>query len=237
MEKGSFTDIYHPNDEKLFENASVDVLIYRYLKQPTENIVLYNNEKRYIHNYKGCLIFSKDIHKQKTLGEYFDIYVGMVSGKESVFKCDIGNIRIIVGDNEYEKYILVNEYPSGIKDIDKKLLENKSLLLERKMSKFTDDNWFKWGALRNIRVMEEHKGEECIYIHNLTRKNNVSFKGVIQYYGGNLIMLKPKSILKDPLNLDNIVKYINSDTFKEKYTYSNRFKIGQRQLCNAPISL
>jgi adenine-specific DNA-methyltransferase len=32
MENGSFTHIFHPNDEKMFENASIDVIIFRYCK-------------------------------------------------------------------------------------------------------------------------------------------------------------------------------------------------------------
>ena len=37
------------------------------------------------------------------------------------------------------------------------------------------------------------------------------------------------------VDLKKIVEYLNSDTFKENYTFSGRFKIGHRQLCNASI--
>ena len=30
MNKGTFTDIYHPHNEKLFEYASIDIIIFRY---------------------------------------------------------------------------------------------------------------------------------------------------------------------------------------------------------------
>ena len=29
---GTFTHIYHPHNEKLFENASIDVIVFRYCK-------------------------------------------------------------------------------------------------------------------------------------------------------------------------------------------------------------
>ena len=37
-------------------------------------------------------------------------------------------------------------------------------------------------------------------------------------------------------NLEKIVDYLNSDTFKSNYMYSGRFKIGHRQLSNSYIS-
>ena len=53
----------------------------------------------------------------------------------------------------------------------------------------------------------------------------------MNYFGGGLIMLKPKK----KCNLNNIVSYINSDTFKENFIFSGRFKIGHRQISNSYI--
>ena len=44
-------------------------------------------------------------------------------------------------------------------------------------------------------------------------------------------MLKPNK----KCNLNNIVSYINSDNFKDKFMFSGRFKIGHRQLYNSYI--
>ena len=45
-------------------------------------------------------------------------------------------------------------------------------------------------------------------------------------------MLIPKN---KTIELDKVVNYLNSDNFKENFIYSNRFKIGQKQLNNANI--
>ena len=46
FENGSFTHIYHPHNENLFENASIDVIIFRYCKnKKLDKTVLYNDEK------------------------------------------------------------------------------------------------------------------------------------------------------------------------------------------------
>ena len=42
-------------------------------------------------------------------------------------------------------------------------------------------------------------------------------------------MLRPKI----ECNIDNIVSYINSNTFKENFMFSGRFKIGHRQISNS----
>jgi adenine-specific DNA-methyltransferase len=87
------------------------------------------------------------------------------------------------------------------------------------------------GALRNIVNINKNLGKECIYIYNLTRKSKVAFLGKVSYFGGGLIMLKPKK----KCNLNKIIEYLNSDLFKNNYIFSKRFKIGHRILSNSFI--
>ena len=72
-------------------------------------------------------------------------------------------------------------------------------------------------------------------MYNLTRKSNVAFLGKVQYFGGGLIILIPKKKYSLKLNLNNILSYINSSTFKNNFMFSGRFKIGHRQICNSYI--
>ena len=51
MENGTFTHIYHPHNEKLFEGASIDVIIFRYCKNKLlEKKIMYNDKLQYITN-------------------------------------------------------------------------------------------------------------------------------------------------------------------------------------------
>jgi hypothetical protein len=79
--------------------------------------------------------------------------------------------------------------------------------------------------------MEENHNTKCIYVRNLTRFDVIAFEGKIQYFGGKLLMLKPKK----NVNLTNIINYLNSKEFKRNFTYSGRFKIGQKQLLDSII--
>ena len=234
LKNGSFTHIFHPNDEKLFEKASIDIIIFRYCKdKKLEKKVLYNDKLLHIINSDGLITFSENKNKDKLLfKDCFDIYVGIVSGKESVYKnSEIGNIEVLNGYNKIDKYIFIKEYPSNNKKINEYLLKNKDELIKRKIRKFNNNNWFEWGAPRNIKTIEKFKDDECIYIYNLTRNNNIAFKGKINYFGGNLIMLKPK----ENYDLDKIISYLNSEKFKNNFMFSNRFKIGHRQISNSYI--
>lgn len=229
MNSGTFTHVYHPHDEKLFIDASVDIVIFRYYKDITDDrLTLYNDKQLYIKNNSGLITFTETIDDQCYLfSKYFDVYVGLVSGKENVYKNErLGNLNILISYGEECKYIYIDKYPCGNKEIDTYLHQYKDELLSRKIRKFTEKNWFEWGAPRNISIMEKHKGEKCIYMYNLTRKNNVAFAGQVQPFGAGLIMLKPKK----EMDLQKIIEYLNSKQFKENFMYSGRFKIGHRQI-------
>ncbi len=231
---GAFTHIYHPNNDKLFKDATIDIIVFRYCK----NVILpkicnYNNENMYINNSDGLITFSKNQNNYtKTFSDLFDIYVGLVSGKDEVYKNEsLGNISVITGENKIEKFIYIDKYPSNNIEINNYLLQNKSELLKRKIRNFNENNWFEWGAPRNINTISDNLGSDCIYIYNLTRKDRIAFKGNVNYFGGSLLILIPKQ----NIDLQLIIDYLNSNNFKDNFMFSGRFKIGHRQLSNSYI--
>lgn len=234
ISNGTFTHIYHPHKENLFKNASIDIIIFRYYKNKNKNKeVLYNNKLQYIINNDGLITFSDSkITNSVFFKDYFNIYVGLVSGRENVYKNEkYGNIEVLNGENILDKYIYIEKFPCDNEELNQYLLSNKNELINRKIRKFNEKNWFEWGALRNINNIKNNIGKECIYIYNLTRKKNIAFKGEVKYFGGKLLILIPKK----KINIDNVVQYLNSDIFKNKFTFSNRFKIGHRQISNSHI--
>ena len=252
MLEGSFTHIFHPHNEKMFENASIDVIIFRYCKNNinlNDKKVLYNDKLLYITNSDGLITFSEEntnnindnnqgnrnSNSNIMFKDYFDIYVGIVSGKEEVYKNqELGNINVLTSYDTVEKYIYLEKYPCDDEKVNKYLLEHKKELIERKIKKFNENNWFEWGAPRNIKSINKNMEKDCIYIYNLTRKLNVAFLGKVNYFGGNLIMLKPKKIIEIS-QLNKIISYMNSNTFKDNFMFSKRFKIGHRQISNSYI--
>lgn len=233
MSSGTFTHIYHPHNEKLFSNASIDVIVYRYCKSTTINKkVLYNGNLLNIINTNGLITFEENLINGVAFNDYFDVYVGLVSGKEEVFKNkELGNIDVLNGNGVLEKYIYVEQFPCADNKINEHLEANKNVLIERGIRKFDENNWFEWGAPRNISIIKSSLGKECIYVHNLTRKPIVAFVSSVGYFGGGLIMCVPKK----PCDLNKIVSYINSEKLKNQFMFSGRCKIGHRQISNLII--
>ena len=250
MDNGTFTHIYHPHNEKMFDDASIDVLIFRYCKNRLKvKQALYNDKLLYITNSNGLITFGEENTITSVSGgssgssgssgsgsvifqEYFDIYVGLVSGKEEVFKNEeLGNIEVLNGEDKVNKYIYINKYPCENEKVNTHLLHHKKVLIDRGIRKFDEYNWFEWGAPRNITTINNNINKDCIYIYNLTRRPNVAFLGKVKYFGGGLIMLKPKK----ECDLNSIVSYMNSNKFKDNFMFSGRFKIGHRQISNSYI--
>ena len=113
--------------------------------------------------------------------------------------------------------------------------------MSRKIRRFTEKDWFHWGAPRNLRRIATHWGMDCIYIRTLSRHAEVAFLGKVQYFGGGLMCLIPidqakdrnrKSNRKRKRFLETTVAFLNSTEFQTDYIYAGRFKIGQKQTLN-----
>jgi adenine-specific DNA-methyltransferase len=242
MEQGTFTHIIHPNKENLFKEANIDVIIFRYCKDTSlPKKCLVNDKEKYLINTNGIITFSDNelLESIKTVKDYFDVYVGMVTGKEDVFKnTNYGNIKILNDKDKLDSYILLDEFPTEKEPLNKYLLKHKSILINRKIKKFNEDNWFQWGALRNYNTIKEKLGQKCIYVKTLTRKSEVAFIGKVQLFGGGLLIMIPKEDSTiTVLQLHKITHYLNSEDFKKNYTYSGRFKIGHKLLCNSLLNI
>ena len=221
MQNGSFTDIYHPSEENLFDYASINILLFRYCKNPSlPKKCLYNGILKNIHINNGTILFlDESISNYKTFSDYFDIYVGLVSARDEIYKNDIGNIDVLVSKNCMEKFIYPKIFPTQNESIDNYLQEHKVELISRKIRKFNEDNWFEWGAPRNVETMEKEIGKNCIYVHNLTRKDEIAFEGEVGYFGGSLIMMIP------PHFSQNSMLFVGLNVFKDllckSFAYTN----------------
>ena len=50
-------------------------------------------------------------------------------------------------------------------------------------------------------------------------------------------MIPKEDITISNQQLQHITHYLNSDDFKKNYTYSGRFKIGHKLLCNSLLNI
>ena len=233
-ENGSFTDFMFPHDEKLFEGASIDVLAFRYEKGLTNKKTIVNGKDVFCNVNKGIITFSDSEVSGTPIDSIFNVYVGLVSGRDKIYRVPFGNTDILIDKDKVEKYIFIDTFPTKNVQIDTHLQKHKIELLDRKIKKFSESNWFEWGAPRNISSIKKYWDKSCIYIRNMTRNKEVAFIGKVQYFGGSLLCLVPKENI-DESEIKKIVKHINSTTFQNDYMYSGRFKIGQKQISNSVV--
>lgn len=234
VKEGSFTDFLFPHNEKLFEGANVDVLVFRYQrtcpKTPGQRTTV-NGKEVFCNVRNGILTFSDTEIKGTPLSDLFDVYVGLVSGKDEVYCNAIGNMDILCDKGKTKKFIFTESFPTGNNAINAHLQVNKASLLERKIRKFNEENWFQWGAPRNIKTIEKNIGNPCIFLRNMTRNQEVAFTEKVQHFGGSLLCLIPKKNMAQE-DLEKIVSFLNTKDFQKDYIYAGRFKIGHKQACN-----
>jgi len=233
-QNGAFTDFLFPNNEKLFHGASIDVVVFRYEKGATNKKVLVNGKEVFCNVNKGIITFSDSEVYGYPIDSQFNVYVGLTSGRDEIYKVPFGNIDILNDKDRVEKYIFTESFPTKNTEIDTHLESHKAELLERKIRKFSETNWFKWGAPSNISTIKKKWSQPCIYIKTMTRKKEVAFLGQVQYFGASLLCLVPKV---SGINLEKVVQYINSSTFQKNYMYSGRFRIGHKQISTAILPL
>lgn len=241
LSNGSFTDIYHPHKEKLFYKASQDVIVFRYQKGLKHAIVKYNDIDMNIRINQGNVYF-KPVDNinvkhevEAKLSDVFDVKVGMISGAENIFNNDaLGNVSILTASG-IKKEILIDKIDEQAPtEIVAYLVQHKKHLIERKIRKFNDNNWFQWGCLRNVKFMLEHKNEPCLYAKVLTRNSNVFFTGKVQLYDGSLLCMFPKQHVTEE-QLDRLSNCLNSCEFLQHFLYSGRYKVGQKTLSDCPV--
>jgi adenine-specific DNA-methyltransferase len=235
VKAGSFTDFLFPNNETLFDDANVDVLVFRYEKGVYTSHANINTKRMFCNIKNGIITFSDEEKKGSSINEHFDIYVGIVSGKDEVYLHKAGNLDVLTDKDTIKKFIFTDTFPTTNQLINTHLLANKQALLSRKIKKFNEKNWFEWGAPRNMKKIESHLGKTCIYVRNMTRKAEVAFIGKVQQFGGSLLSLIPKETTSDEQVITTL-EYLNTDEFKKDYMYAGRFKIGHKQVSNVIVS-
>lgn len=225
---GAFTHFLFPHDETLFPGAAVDVMAFRYQKGQTEGNTIVNDVSQTYQVRKGILTFTTPSNRLP-FADSFDVYVGLVSGRDEIYRTEHANIDLLIDQNITQRFLFPEAFPTENPAANQYLLEHKEALLQRKIRKFTEKNWWEWGAPRNLQTIRAQWGRPCIYVRNITRQKEVAFLGTVQYFGGGLLCMIPK----DPLSLDPIVEWLNTDAFQKEYRYAGRFKMGQKQLLQA----
>jgi len=240
---GGFTHFLFPHDEGLFADAAVDVMVFRYEYGADPNTTQVNGILQRLICSDGIVTFAEAAATDTATAElnriadFFDVYVGIVSGRDEIYRQPFGDTDILIDEGKTERFILPRAFPTGNAQIDAHLTSHKAELMGRRIRKFSEKNWFEWGALRNVTPITEALGRPCIYIRTMTRKAAVAFEGTVQFFGGNLICLVPKTSVPSTDIAPLIERtLISIQAARESYVYAGRYKIGHKQISQLVIS-
>lgn len=236
---GNFTHFIDCGETKLFDDADVPALcIFRFQKNYTGTTKYYNSLESYEKetyitkqsNFGKTISFTNGNIGIKKISDYFDVRVGLVTGLESVFKVQENNnfedeclIQMMTTNKTLVDYLYLDNFNSidDIPPITREfIMSKKDELLKRKIKKFTKNNWWKYGAIRNLKFMESNRPR--IYGLMKTRDNNPFWLGQPRtYFSGGVFSL----FLKKNVDIDliDVVHYLNSDEFKQVLSDSNMY--------------
>ena len=214
--EGGFTYWQEFGDEKIFTDACPNVVIFRWVKNGKHQIDININN--------GFLSFEKQKKKNILyIKDIFDVYVGGASGANKIFIQEDGNIDLVVSTTKKDGKTKKAHYSSKPTDY---LLNHKTELLNRKIKKFTENNWWEWG--RKIR----HIDKEKIYVNNKTRDPAPFFTNDSGWFDGSIIALIPKENCN--YTIEKLISLLNNNNWEEQgFKVGGRLIFGQKSLLNS----
>lgn len=154
--------------------------------------------------------------------DLFSVKVGASSGANSIFKSKNGNMEFVCSDTckngKLTKFLFNVQH--------EQLIPYKSLLINRKGSKFNDKNWFTWARKHYI------SDKKRIYVNCKTRNKKPFFINDCNNYDGAILAIFPKFNLSDE-DLIEICGLLNLVNWEDLgFICGGRFLFSQKALEN-----
>ena len=216
--EGSISHFYDLGDQNIFKDFSPNCAIWRWIKAEKHKKL---TDGRRFSCKNGQLLFGEQ-KEMESINDYFDVRVGAVSGADNIFTSSKGNKKFVCSTTVKDKELRTMIYNKK----DRTLNKHKQTLLQRRIRKFDESNWWEWG-----RKYHEKEGER-IYVNCKTRNPNPFFQSDVMAYDGSILALFPKK----KINLSKAVEKLNqTDWNKKGFVCGGRLIFSQRSLQNSPI--
>lgn len=217
-EQGTITDFIELGDEKIFNGATPNCVIFRFEK---DNFSRKTNNTKNFSVVNGQIFFTSNEYNIK-FSDLFYVKVGAVSGADKCFMNDKGNKSFVFSETCKTGKIRKMFYNKKSKELE----PYKNELLNRRIRKFTEDDWYAWG-----RKYYESQ-EERIYVNCKTRNKNPFFYHKCKAYDGSVLAIFPK-FNTTTKELKEIAKELNHVNWEELgFVCDGRFIFSQNALEN-----
>ena len=217
-EEGSFTHFYDLGDARVFPGFSPNCAIWRWVKGAQSRRI---QDGRIFECRNGLICFNPG--GEKTIGDYFQVRVGAVSGADRIFAdekrgCTDFVFSRTAQSGETRRMIYERR--------DRSLYPHKPELLRRRVRRFDESNWWRWG--RGYYRADSPR----LYVNCKTRHPRPFFSHAARAWDGSVLALFPKA----GVNLARMAKKLNDANWGEMgFVCDGRFLFTQRSLTNAPL--
>jgi len=235
---GAVTDFIHCGEEKLFSDAAVPFLcIVRFVKgaaqkdlrwwpsfekaslakKPEKRVLLTQDDRWLILPKKTAA----QIRSWGRLSDQFDVRVGLVSGADDVFRLtDPSKVepecikKQVTSERKLVDFVFVDNHSTlhDVPPLARKLLrKHKTRLESRRIRVFNKNNWWHYGAVRNLAHMESSTPR--FFAMAKTRHSKPFFKvSKAKYFNGGVlgVFRKPSATI----SIDAAVKLLNSENYR-----------------------
>lgn len=221
-EHGTITHIIELGDKKIFQDASPNTIIWRFEKNNFKRET--NIKQNFICNM-GQLLFTNNRYPL-ILNEIAFVKVGAVSGSDKCFEHEDG-IDFVCSytqkTQKTKKMIYNKQHPF--------LNQYKDILIQRKIRKFNELNWFEWGR----KYFETNL--QRLYVNNKTRAKKPFFESKINAYDGSILAIFPRAKLT-PLQLRELCSDLNKVCWEELgFVVDGRYIFNQKSLENSMLPI
>ena len=220
FQNGTITDIIDLGDKRIFGAFTPNCMIWRFEKN---NFSRKTNIQMKFLLANGQLLFTKNDYPLK-FSDLFFVKVGAVSGADKIFTNEkFGNKDFVCSYTNK-----TGRTKKMIFNVKNKHLENhKNILINRKIRKFNETNWWEWG-----RKHYDSK-EKRIYVNSKTRNKAPFFLHSSNDYDGSILAVFPKN---QNLKLEHLKNDLNKVNWEELgFVCDGRFLFSQKSLENAPL--
>lgn len=221
LDQGTITDFEELGDARIFEGVVPNCAIWRFERG---NLKRRTSDGRRVLCAGGQILFTRGIYSVP-LKSVFSVRVGAVSGADEIFaNAELGNADFVCS-----KTAQSGELRRMIFDAPLPWLEQfKERLLARKVTRFDEHNWWKWG--RRHHVSEAPR----IYVNQKTRQAQPFFLNDCRNYDGSILALFPHRTDLDQGVLQRLTAMLNEVDWQELgFVCDGRHLFSQRSLENA----
>jgi len=221
FDNGSFTYFRETGDDKIFKDACLNCVIFRYVKGDLSHKL---DDGRIFNIVGGNIVFSKQIESGITLQDVATVKVGEVSGCDEIFvNNEYGNKEFVWSQTRVNGTTRRMIYELQIPYLN----QFKDKLLSRKAKVYTEDNWWTWVRTNKI------GNEPRVYVNNKTRVSKPFFTHPCNNFDGSVLGIFPKNTLIDLEEFKDMLNDI--DWEKIGFKAGERYLFSQKSLSNAPL--